>query len=165
MLLVKAEGYPVVARHQTRIYLLYVKVFSIALSVILLDQVTKALAVRVLSKGPIHVFGPLSLTLLYNSGIAFGLAKGMSDVVILLAVLIVLFIGFRVSKASSNWSIVGSGLLMGGAISNVIDRLIRPHFGVVDFIDFKFWPVFNLADASIVIGVVMLVFASFKSHE
>lgn len=102
----------------------------------------------------------ISLTVLHNRGIAFGLfgrLSAIAAVVLALTVLTALFYnrGAWPAAPASQW---GFGLMLGGALGNIIDRL---RFGyVVDYVDVHIWPVFNLADAAIVVGAGMLVATS-----
>jgi signal peptidase II len=148
----------------------------IACAVVAVDQWSKSWALRALSDGaPRHVIGPVYLLLTFNSGAAFSLGSGASPVIEAIAIaLIVGVIAFsrRAAKGGANLAvIVGLGLLLGGALSNVGDRVFRPHHGaVVDFIQLvSWWPIFNVADASITVGavtvVVALAFFSGKSNS
>ena len=110
------------------------------------------------------MLGPVYLALTYNSGAAFSLGTGVTP--ILEAVVVVLIVGLLIfsRRASRSGPVVASiamGMLLGGALSNLGDRLFRHlpiHGGVVDFIRAVGWfPVFNVADSSIVIGVIILV--------
>jgi signal peptidase II len=104
--------------------------------------------------------GVLSLTVLHNRGIAFGILGRLSPAVavaLALTVLLVLFYnrGVWPGGLANQW---GTGLIVGGALGNVTDRL---RFGyVVDYLDVHVWPVFNLADAAIVVGAGVLAAAS-----
>jgi signal peptidase II len=140
---------------------------AIAGCVVAVDQWTKSWATRSLSSRPRHVVGPVYLVLTSNRGAAFSLGSGIEPVIvaaaILLAVVVVLVSGRlvsgRLAKGGSSWaSIVGLGLLTGGAVSNLADRFFRHHHGgVVDFIQLvSWWPIFNVADASITIGAVVI---------
>jgi signal peptidase II len=142
---------------------------SIALGVIALDQLTKTLAEDHLRAGTpgVHLVGPVWLTLVYNHGAAFGIGGGAAPVVeAVVAVLVaVLLVGAarHSARSASRTEAVAVGLLVGGALSNLVDRLVRGHGGgVTDFINalqigrVELWPVFNLADASIVIGAALL---------
>jgi signal peptidase II len=60
---------------------------------------------------------------------------------------------------------IGLGMILGGAVGNLTDRLIRGSAGVIDFIDFRVWPVFNAADSAIVIGAIVVAVAGLLSHE
>jgi signal peptidase II len=143
-----------------------------AVFVIASDQITKTLALDHLDiDRPTHVVGPVYLALTYNSGAAFSLGTGVTP--ILEAGVVVLIVGLlifsrRASRSASAVASVAMGLLLGGALSNLGDRLFR-HLpidgGVVDFIRaVGWWPVFNVADASIVIGVIVLVL-SWRADE
>jgi len=132
-------------------------ILIIVLSVILLDQTTKFLALRFLQ---LHTPVPLiknflNLTLVHNRGAAFGLLQNQ----LLLFVLISLFaVGLIIyslkSKANSIILKLSLSLILGGAIGNLIDRL---RFGfVVDFLDLRVWPVFNIADSVITLAAVAL---------
>ena len=136
-----------------------------AVAVIVVDQITKTLALDHLDPyRPTHVVGPVYLALTYNSGAAFSLGTGVTP--ILEAVVVVLIVGLLIfsRRASRSGPVVASvamGMLLGGALSNLGDRLFRNlpvHGGVVDFIRAVGWfPVFNVADSSIVVGVIVLV--------
>jgi signal peptidase II len=142
---------------------------AVAAVVILADQTTKTWALHHVpaSPGGRHVFGPVWLVLTINAGAAFSLGRGVTPVVegvvVVLVALLVVF-GSRAGRAASAPLAVGLGLLIGGAASNLIDRVFRHNSGgVIDFIDalrignHDRWPVFNVADAAIVVGVVILV--------
>lgn len=137
-----------------------------ALSV-LADQVTKQVVRQGLAPGQSLVLSrPLgrvfSVTYVTNSGAAFGLFPGWSQVFVVIAVIVIVaLIWYYVQLSDGQWLVqLALGLQLGGAIGNLIDRL---RFGgsVVDFIDLNFWPlarwpVFNIADSSIVVGVTLL---------
>ncbi len=127
-----------------------------------LDQVTKVLAVRQLSPGdPVELVGTLlSLRLIRNPGAAFSLATGMTWVLTAVAV-VVLVVVIRSSRrlGSGGWAFA-LGLLVGGALGNLTDRLVRapgPGRGhVVDFIDYNGYFVGNVADIAIVLAAVLI---------
>lgn len=143
---------------------------ALAVVVIAADQVTKTWAVDHLQPyGSVHyVFGSLSLILTLNSGAAFSLGRGVTPVLEVVAALLVVslvVLSRRTRRAGWLFS-VGTGLLLGGAVSNLGDRIFRHHGGaVIDFIsmarvgDHNWWPIFNLADAAITVGAVVLVIA------
>jgi signal peptidase II len=128
-----------------------------------LDQASKALVVSEIARGEhVEVVSFLDLTHSRNSGVAFGFAEGVSPAIIGAAlVLLIGLIAYLGARTTSGWAVwLGGGLLIGGAVSNLIDRVSRES--VVDFIDFSFWPTFNLADVWIVIGVGILVLAPLR---
>jgi len=94
--------------------------------------------------------------------VAFGLASGVTPVVlVLLASAIVLLLLVLGSRLRWRGSSVAIGLVLGGALGNLADRVFRGH--VVDFIAVPHWPTFNLADAAITVGVVLLLIGSLRS--
>jgi signal peptidase II len=135
-------------------------ILALAAAVVAADQVTKTWALHHAVE-PKHVVWTLRLALTFNSGAAFGLGRGKTTAFVLgaLALVVVLLgLGRRASRTASLTSVIAMGLLLGGALGNLTDRIIRHHHGsVIDFIDLQWWPVFNLADASITIGALLLV--------
>jgi signal peptidase II len=137
-----------------------------AASVVILDQLTKSLALSALSSGekvPI-LDGVLSLRLARNPGGIFGLLPGAEIFfVALTAVVVTLVIVWGVR--SGEYPIL-FGLVAGGGLGNLLDRILRePAFlrgHVVDFIELPFWPTFNIADTAISIGVVLLVLGGLR---
>ncbi len=133
--------------------------------VVLVDQVTKTLVVSDLT-GPKHLFGPFGLSLGYNSGSAFSLFTGWAPLLVVVALLVVgvlLALALRTRRASVA---VALGLVLGGALGNVADRLFRGHHGeVVDFITLTHWPTFNVADACITIGIVLLIALTWQRNR
>lgn len=136
---------------------------AIAAVVLVLDQASKAAVMRYLEPGiPWSPIEPLrrvfSLTYVTNTGAAFGIFPQLGNyyVFIVLAIVVALFVFYR-RFASSHWLMtICLGLQVGGALGNLVDRLRLGH--VVDFLDFKVWPVFNVADSCVVIGVAVLAY-------
>lgn len=141
-------------------------VLLIAATVIVVDQATKSWAVVVLTgREPVDVLGSLlRLELVRNSGAAFSLATGTTWIFTVIATGVALVIARISRKLGSVWWAVGLGLLLGGALGNLMDRLFRapgPGVGhVVDFLALPHWPVFNVADMCIdTAGVLIAVLA------
>jgi signal peptidase II len=124
--------------------------------VVALDQGAKALIEANLYPGEqVGVIGPLSLTLAHNRGVAFGLAGDGGGLLVAFAAASLLFIGWIFSRdPTRRWMWVAIGLLAGGAIGNLADR-VRAD-AVTDYIDILSWPPFNLADVAITLGVGLL---------
>jgi signal peptidase II len=127
-----------------------------------IDQLTKAWAVAALSDGPISIIGnTVEFTLTRNGGSAFGRFQGMTPLLALGAIVVTVFLVRSVQQASDGWVVVALTLVLGGAVGNLTDRLVRsPGFlsgHVVDFIKVGWWPVFNVADSCITVGAVLLV--------
>lgn len=134
--------------------------YGIALAILAFDQASKALAVRRLlplgTEGLLVAGGWLRLRYLENTGAAFGLLRGQGPLLTGLALLIVglLLAYYRLLPRHSPAARLSLGLLLGGALGNLLDRLRLGY--VVDYIDLTVWPVFNLADAAICAGVAIL---------
>ena len=124
--------------------------------VVAIDQGTKALIEHNLTSGEtVDFLGPIKLTNVENSGIAFGLADGGGVLILLFSIAALLLIGFVFATSADRPGVwVAMGSLVGGALGNLADR-IRAD-AVTDFIDFPAWPAFNVADIAITIGVALL---------
>jgi signal peptidase II len=136
----------------------WVALIAVALAAVVADQVTKAIVASELELGEsVDVIGPLSIHHVQNSGIAFGLFATATAAVILLTGVAVAWMLVFFARSGARHPIlpVALGLLLGGSLSNLIDRVRLGH--VIDFLDFRFWPAFNLADAFIVGGVAVLI--------
>jgi signal peptidase II len=140
---------------------------GVAAFAILADQVTKSIAVAELGNGPVHVVGPFSFELTYNSGVAFSVGVGLTLPIILIAAVVVGGLVAFARHLPSLPAAIALGLVLGGALGNLSDRLFRGHGGaVVDFIHSTFWPTFNVADSCIVVGAILLAFVLMRrSHE
>jgi len=143
---------------------------------LMLDVVTKIVAVATLEGGaPIRLFGGgLYLVLVRNPGAAFSLATGVTWLLSLLALAVVSWIVWVAPRLRSVGWAVGLGLILGGALGNLVDRVFRwpgPLRGhVVDFLslfapDGSVWPVFNLADSAICTGAVVLVILALRGRD
>jgi signal peptidase II len=138
-----------------------------AVVVLVLDLLTKHLALDRLPPGrPVHVIdGFFSLTLVMNPGLAFGMLAGtpagwrwLVASLSIGALTVLAVVGLRMLPTGGRFTPLALGLIFGGAVGNLVDRA---RFGaVVDFLDFYWrgyhWPAFNVADASISVGVVLL---------
>lgn len=125
-----------------------------------LDQATKELALRELADGPVELIdGVLSLRLTFNPGGAFGLLPGLPGFFLIATVVVIgAILLWARGLEDGRWALP-LGLILGGGVGNLCDRLFREFEGrVVDFVDLSFWPVFNVADAAITVGVVMVLF-------
>jgi signal peptidase II len=131
---------------------------AVAAPVVLVDLLTKSWAVGHLADHPVHVFWTLYLRLTFNSGAAFSMGPGLTPFLMAAGVVLILVLVFMSRSAASTGVAVALGLMLGGALGNLGDRLFRGFDGrVVDFIDFGWWPVFNVADAALVCGAILLV--------
>lgn len=127
-----------------------------AAAVVAADQLAKTWALH--HANGQRVFWALHLTLTFNTGIAFSQARGSTAVVTVVAVVVLGALLLFARRSTGTYTAVVLGLVIGGAVGNLVDRLIRHHGGaVIDFIDLRWWPVFNLSDASITVGVLLAV--------
>jgi signal peptidase II len=147
----------------TRRRALLISLFSISAVVLLLDQVSKAWAISSLVEGERHdlVGNLLGLQLVFNPGAALSIATGMTWVLTIVAAVVIVVV-VRASRRIGSWAwAVALGLLLGGALGNLVDRLVRePGFArgeVVDFIAYANWFVGNIADIAIVSAAVLVV--------
>lgn len=130
---------------------------AVVAAAIVSDQATKHIVSSQLALDDrIHVLGPFSIHHVQNSGIAFGLFAGATPLVTALTALAVgwMLVFFARSGARHPVLPIALGLLIGGSASNLVDRVLLGH--VTDFLDFRYWPAFNLADTFIVVGVGIL---------
>jgi signal peptidase II len=140
-------------------------VFAVAAVVLVADRVTTSLALHHVH-GVQHVWGPFGLALDFNSGFAFSLFSGRAVVVTVLLCIGVVALGAIVSRVRLRAEAIGGGLVLGGAVGNLSERLVSDGHGgqVPDFITLTHWPTFNVADAAVTFGVIVLVVAMVFGH-
>ena len=141
--------------------------FAFSLGVLALDQILKGLVVARLSLGqsiPL-IPGFLYLSRVHNTGSAFGLMGGRNYFLASIAALIALGMGWGLWRGifPGRWGKVGGSLVLGGALGNLLDRVLRGY--VVDYVDFRFFPAFNLADAAVVVGAAAMAAAFLWEKE
>lgn len=133
--------------------------FLAAGSIFILDRLTKIMAMSYLVEGqPVEVLPAIfRITLVLNTGTAFGLFKGKArvfsviSIIVIASILVCLLRKRNIEKRLS----LALGLILGGACGNLFDRI---RFGyVIDFFDFRIWPVFNVADSAITLGIAILI--------
>ena len=130
---------------------------STSLLIVIFDQITKLLisSYFLLGESKVLINNVVSLTLIQNTGAGFGILKGFNIFLIIISLLIIGAIFYCYKKIPERkYMYVAVGLLLGGAVGNLIDRILYGY--VVDFINFGWWPAFNVADSAITVGVVLL---------
>lgn len=141
----------------------------IAFAVVVADQLTKHWAVNELVDRDIDLFWTLRFNLSYNTGMAFSQGENLGPVIGVVALGVVVALLLSLKRQPGRLTDVAVGLIIGGAIGNVIDRLFRQEGwlqgGVVDFIDFQWFPIFNIADMAVTIGGALLVIASWRASR
>ncbi|HEX5366819.1 MAG TPA: signal peptidase II [Acidimicrobiales bacterium] len=142
---------------------------SVAGLALALDQLTKAWAVAALGSGDVvDLVGSLRLRLVVNHGSAFSLADGRGALISVLAVVVVAVLLRAGPRHRTALLAVALGLVLGGAVGNLVDRAVRAGDGVlgggvVDFVDLQWWPVFNVADMAVVSGAGLLLVAQWRA--
>lgn len=142
---------------------------AVAVVVVILDQLTKWWALEALTEPTrvIDLVWTLRLRVIYNTGTAFSLTSNSGPVVSVIALVVVAFLIHSSRRQRSPWVLVSYGLVVGGTIGNLVDRLFRAGTdgllggAVVDFVDLQWFPVFNLADAALVVGIGLLLVVGF----
>jgi signal peptidase II len=136
-----------------------------AAAVLALDQLTKHWALQALDDGPIDLVGSLRLNLVFNDRAAFSLGFGSTTAIALIGLVLVTGLVWMGLRAEDRTWALGLGVILGGALGNLTDRAFRAGDGflggrVVDMVDLQWWPVFNLADVALWVGIAILFLAS-----
>jgi signal peptidase II len=141
----------------------------IVVSVVVIDQLTKIWAVSSLSDGPIDVIGDFArFALARNPGGAFSFLSGagVTPVLALVAIGVTIYLVRMVGRTDDLLMLIALSLILAGALGNLVDRIVRsPGFlrgHVIDFISVGRFPIFNVADSALTIGIVLLLVASFR---
>jgi signal peptidase II len=139
----------------------------VAAAWLLLDQLTKWWASQSLDDRVIELVWTLRLHLVTNTGASFSLGEDLGPFIGVVALVVVGVLLWTGRSIGSRLGAVGLGLVLGGALGNLLDRGFRGGDGfmggaVVDFIDFQWWPIFNVADMGVVIGAALLLLASLR---
>jgi signal peptidase II len=131
---------------------------TLVIAVVILDQITKRAVRAGIAVGDVHKFVPgVRLVHVTNNGVAFGfLSGGGALVLVVTLVALTALVGFFVMHPTRPWLWLACGLLIGGALGNLIDRLA--YGSVTDFVKLPLWPAFNLADTAITFGVLALLY-------
>ena len=125
--------------------------------ILLIDQFSKMIILNIINESKIIIPKLLEIDIIKNIGIAFGLNNGNLKNIFITIVILIMIIGF-IKKQYQNIDrnmMISLSLILGGGISNLIDRIIRG--GVIDFIKVSTFPIFNIADISIVVGWILLI--------
>jgi signal peptidase II len=136
----------------------WARLVAVVAAVAALDQLTKQIAIASVGRGDsVNVFLGLDITNTRNTGVAFGQLQDAGAIVgVLIGVALLALLGYFALNAGQRWLWLPAGMLLGGAVGNLIDRVREG--AVIDFIDPIAWPAFNLADVFIVVGVVVVLF-------
>ncbi|MEP6477014.1 MAG: signal peptidase II [Actinomycetota bacterium] len=145
------------------------RLFAAAATVYLLDRVTKVMAVQALEgRPPIQVLPGVRLAFTTNPGGAFSIGGGAPWVFVGATIVVSTVIVLTAFRHTSLVTAVALGCVLGGALGNLTDRILRGpdlHGHVIDFIDVGPWPVFNVADSAIVVGALLLAWTGLRASR
>lgn len=137
------------------------------LVILALDQLSKFIIIKSLT---LHqsipvIKGILHLTLIHNRGAAFGMFREQVPLFIFTALfaIVLIFLAIKKERKGPRILIISLGLILAGAVGNLIDRIFLGY--VIDFIDLRIWPVFNIADSGITVGAVLLGWSILKKPK
>ena len=140
---------------------IFLSLFTVTTAVFI-DRITKIFFSKLLDEGEsvILLKNFFHFTLVHNTGIAFGLFKDQGVVFIIIPIFAIILLAYNIyyyhytGEQLSRLYIIAFSMILGGAIGNLVDRV---YFGyVIDFIDFRIWPVFNIADSCITVGALII---------
>ena len=136
--------------------------WTIALGVVILDQITKWIVNATLAVGQsVPVFPTFSVMHIRNTGAGFGVLQGQNSIFILIALIAIVAIIVMMKKIiEKHHTTVFASMILGGAVGNLIDRIT--YGSVTDFLNFSFWPAFNIADAALTLGVLGLIWMEMR---
>jgi signal peptidase II len=131
--------------------------FAIAAVVLVADRITTSLALDHLHDVR-HVWGPFGLALTFNSGFAFSLFSGRAVIVTVFLCIGVVVLAVIVARVHTMPLAIGGGLVLGGALGNLSERMFGGHGGQVpDYVTLSHWPTFNVADACVTVGIIVVI--------
>lgn len=145
----------------------------VAALVVIVDQLTKRWALSTLDPGPcsqpdacIDLIGGARFHLVFNTGAAFTRGAGYGPVIAVLVFVMIGVLLYLSTRRTDRFGIILFGAVAGGAIGNLLDRVFRADDGflsgaVIDFIDLRWWPVFNVADSAVVVGIIGIIAHAF----
>lgn len=142
---------------------------AVTILVLVVDQLTKWWALEALTEPTriVDLVWTLRLRVIYNTGTAFSLTSDSGPIVSVIAIVVVGYLVWSGRRQRSPWVLAAYGLVIGGTFGNMVDRVFRDGNdgflggGVVDFVDLQWFPVWNLADAALTIGITLLLVVSF----
>lgn len=140
-------------------------ILIIVLTTLSLDQLTKFLISRnlYLNQSSPVIKGIFHLTLIHNRGAAFGILRNQVPLFIFTSLFAIILIFLNLKNSNKRLYNFSLSLILAGASGNLIDRLFLGY--VIDFLDFRIWPVFNIADSAITIGAILLGWSILKKPE
>jgi signal peptidase II len=142
---------------------------AIAALVIAVDQITKTWALNALDDRTIDLIWTLRFNLAFNRGMAFSRGDALGPIIGVVALVVVIVFVTRAKTAGTRLGRIALGLIVGGALGNIADRLFRDDAwlrgAVVDFIDVQWWPIFNVADIGVTVGGVLFAISAYRNDR
>jgi signal peptidase II len=140
----------------------YLTFWNIAVFIFLLDRITKFFVIKYIPLNTSIDFSIVSLSHITNTGTAFGMLKSASWLFIIFAAAVSVFLVLRHKTFAESMQPI-LGLILGGALGNLVDRIF--YGAVIDFIDFHFWPSFNVADSAVTVAVIWLLYREYAPKK
>lgn len=138
--------------------------FVVASIILVGDLVALGLVQHDLPARGQHVLGPIWLRLSYNTGLSFSLARGWPFVAAIGALVALVAVTLVALRARRGWPAFGFGLIIGGGVGNLVDRLVASPHAVADYVSVGWFPSFNVADAAITVGVLTILVVALRGQ-
>lgn len=136
------------------------KLYKISVITIIIDQLIKLFIKTNITKDIVIIPKIFKITNIINTGAAFSILKNNNTLLILITIIILVLLNYYIKKNNIENDYFELGIILGGIVGNLFDRLL--YNGVIDYIEISNFPVFNLADALIVLGIILLIIKEFK---
>lgn len=136
------------------------KLYKISVITIIIDQLIKLFIKTNITKDIVIIPKIFKITNVINTGAAFSILKNNNTLLILITIIILVLLNYYIKKNNIENDYFELGIILGGIIGNLFDRLL--YNGVIDYIEISSFPVFNLADSLIVLGIILLIIKEFK---
>lgn len=136
------------------------KLYKISVITIIIDQLIKLFIKTNITKDIVIIPQIFKITNVINTGAAFSILKNNNTLLILITIIILVLLNYYIKKNNIENDYFELGIILGGIVGNLFDRLL--YNGVIDYIEISNFPVFNLADSLIVLGIILLIIKEFK---
>lgn len=136
------------------------KLYKISVITIIIDQLIKLFIKTNITKDIVIIPKIFKITNVINTGAAFSILKNNNTLLILITIIILVLLNYYIKKNNIENDYFELGIILGGIVGNLFDRLL--YNGVIDYIEISSFPVFNLADSLIVLGIILLIIKEFK---
>lgn len=134
--------------------------YKISVITIIIDQLIKLFIKTNITKDIVIILNLFKITNVINTGAAFSILRNNNTLLILITIIILVLLNYYIKKTNIENDYFELGIILGGIVGNLFDRLL--YNGVIDYIEISNFPVFNLADSLIVLGIILLIIKEFK---